>query len=150
MRKILLSDLIATTQEVEISEGNFVPARPLMLTEIATLVIRYKESFLALYNESQSLDPNYPLVLAAVPDMVTDIIVMGCELEDQRETVKALPPAVQLQLIASVWELSVPDAKKLVESLSKLMGQAKRIAEASRLSTSPASSSAPLSDSTST
>jgi len=150
VRKILLSDLIATTQEVEVSEGHFVPVRPLMLTEIATLVIRYKDSFIALYNESQSDEPNYPLVLAAVPAMVTDIICMGAELEDQRETVAALPPGTQLQLIASVWELSVPDAKKLVESLSKLMGQAKRIAQATRQPTNTESSLPLSSASTST
>jgi hypothetical protein len=130
VKKILLSDLIPVESQVELAPGKFLPVRPLSLVEITELLLRYKESLVDLYNEAQKLEPAYPVVLAAMPEMVADIICMGADIPEQRETVVRLPPGTQLQLIAAIWELSVPDAKKLVESLSKLMAQVQRLAQA--------------------
>jgi hypothetical protein len=130
VKKILLSDLIPVETQVELAPGKFLPVRPLSLVEITTLLLQYRESLVDLYNEAQKLEPSYPVVLAAVPEMVADIICMGADIIEQRDTVVKLPPGTQLQLIAAIWELSVPDAKKLVESLSKLMAQVQRLASA--------------------
>lgn len=135
-KKILLSDLFPLKQSVELVEGvpeSCVTARPLKLPEIVTLLMSHKEGLLALYNESQQPSPNYSTVLLVVPNLVTDIICLGVsELADQRGDVEALPPGTLLQLLASVWELSVPDPKKFIESLSKLMGQVARLASTAK------------------
>ena len=128
-------------QSVELVEGNpdsSVTARPLKLPEIVSLLLEHKDGLLALYNESQQPSPNYSTVLLVVPNMVTDIICMGVpDLTEQRDDVESLPPGTQLQLLASVWELSVPDPKKFIESLSKLMGQVARLASTAKATAPP-------------
>lgn len=128
MSKIVLSDLIAVTTNVEIAPGKELPIRALTLNEIAQLVISYREAAINLFNEAKSEVPNYPLVLAALPLLVADIIAYGADLEDQKDTILKLAPGTQIQLLEAIWSISVPDAKKLLESLSKLMEQVKRLA----------------------
>ena len=128
-QKVMLSDFIQVEQKVELSPGKFLPVRALVLPEFIQLILTYKEAALALYNESQSKTPNYTTVLAAVPELVADIICLGGDLTDQRDSVLKLPASLQLDLLSSIWELSVPDPKKLVVALSKLMGQVQRLAE---------------------
>lgn len=135
-KKILLSELFPLRQSVRLVDDNpdsNISVRPLKMPEIVSLLLSHKEGLLALYNESQKPDPQYTTVALAVPNLITDIICIGAEdLAEQREDVELLPPGTQLQLLASIWELSVPDPKKFIESLSRLMGQVARLASSAR------------------
>jgi hypothetical protein len=134
-KKVILSELFPLRKDVPLVEDNpdsVVSVRPLKLPEIVALLTAHKDGLLALYNESQKPSPAYAAIAMAVPDLITDVICIGAAMEDQREDVGLLPPGTQLQLLAAVWELSVPDPKKLIESLSKLMGQVRRLAEQGR------------------
>jgi hypothetical protein len=131
--KLLLRDLVAVEERVEVAPGVMLPVKPLTLKQIIQLVLIYKEAAIMLYNEATKSEPNYPSVLAAVPSLVADVICMGTGTEGQEKDASSMPPGTQLQLIAAIWELSVPDAKKLIESLSKLMGQVQRLAEAASM-----------------
>jgi hypothetical protein len=129
--KILLTDLFPLRAEVElVQEKPKIPIRPLPLETIVLLLANYKDGMLALYNESQKDNPQYEALLVALPELVADVICAGADdLKDQRESVMLLPPGPKLQLLAAIWELSVPDPKKLIESLSRLMAQARRLVE---------------------
>jgi hypothetical protein len=131
--KVMLSDLFPLRNTVSLIEGKpGIEIRPLKLPEIVSLLMKHKEGVLALYNESQSDEPNYEPALLAMPGLITDVICLGADMEDQRADVDVLPPGPQMQLLAAIWELSVPDPKKLIESLSKLTVQAKRLVQSRR------------------
>lgn len=133
MSNVRLRDLFPLRDTVSLIDGaEPVEIRPVRLPEIVRLVGKYGDAFVALYNESQQENPSYENFIATVPDLVADIICMGAEMHDQRDDVVNLPPGPQLQLLARIWALSVPDPKKLIESLSTLMAQAKRLADEAR------------------
>jgi hypothetical protein len=135
--KVLITDLFPVKQEVIVMPGKpGIDVRPLQLSEIVKLLSRHGDALVALYNESQKQadlqgngGPNYEPVLLAAEPLVAEIIVMGADMEDQSEAVSMMPAGPKLQLLAAIWQLSVPDPKKLIESLSKLMVQAKRLVQ---------------------
>jgi hypothetical protein len=142
MSNVRLRDLFPLRDSVQITENAQVEIKPLQLPDIVRLIVKYGDAFVALYNQSQQDHPSYEGIIVAVPELVNDIICMGADMHDQREDVALLPPGPKLQLLARIWGLSVPDPKKLIESLSSLMAQAKRLAEEARARQSPSASSA--------
>lgn len=127
-QKISLSDLISFEVPVEVAPGKVLTVRALTLAEIIQLIVQYKDAAFQLYNEAQTDNPNYPAVLVAVPAMVADIIAYGGDMQGQQDDILKLAPSIQLQLLEAIWSASVPDPKKLIESLSKLTAQAQRLA----------------------
>jgi hypothetical protein len=133
MSNVRLRDLFPLRDSVQLTDNASVEIFPLQLPDIVRLIGKYGDAFVALFNASQQENPNYEGFAVTVPELVTDIICIGApELADQREDVALLPPGPKLQLLARIWGLSVPDPKKLIESLSSLMEQAKRLAKEAR------------------
>lgn len=133
-KKVLLSDLYPLHTTVTLREGTEpLDVRPILFPSLVMLILKHADACMALYNESQKPKPQYEPLLVAVPELIADVICAGIpELEDQRDDVKILPPGPQLQLLTAAWEVSVPDPKALIESLSKLMAQSRRLAGSAR------------------
>lgn len=118
---VKFADLIPQPIQIQVGDGAF-SVNPLGLDHLAALLHRYREAFLALYVEGTEAQPDYSKLMNSATDMVTDIIAMAADALGQEEDIKKLPGTVQLTALAEIWRLSVPDPKKLVESLSVVMG----------------------------
>jgi hypothetical protein len=67
-------------------------------------------------------------LIDVLPDLAVQLIAMGLRCEGQEEQIKTMPLATQIEVLMDVWELSVPDAKKLKARLSLLLEGAKSLA----------------------
>ncbi len=124
---VRIADLIPKPVDVEVSAGKFMTVNSLSLEQIVKLLWLYQEPFLRVYAEGLTAKPNYESLIIAAPDMVADIIAMGADADGQQEDIKRLPGTVQLVALKSIWAMSVPDPKKLLESLSEVMGYLRRL-----------------------
>lgn len=115
--KVRIADLLPAPRQVSVGPTTALELRGLTLTEITTLLSKYK-NLLVMFIDAGATKAE--TVIAQSPDMVAEIIAIAADAADQVEDVKRLPFAVQVEAVAAVWELSVPDVKKLIESLSKV------------------------------
>jgi len=127
---VKISDLLPAPIEVEISPGKMLPLRPLSLQDIVKLLLTHKDSFLAAYAESTAkVKPDYGKFLLSAPLMCVDIIALSADADGQQEDIKRIPGTVQLIALSSIWKVSVPDPKKLKESLSEVMDELRRLSD---------------------
>lgn len=131
-RVVKISDLIPKPREVEVSTGNFLVVNPLTLEQIVNLFWIYQEAFLSVYAAGQQEKPDYTTLLMTAPRMVADIIAKATGAEGQEEDLLRLPGTVQLTALTAIWEISVPDPKKLLESLSGVMESLRRLSKESQ------------------
>lgn len=124
---VKIADLLPQPEKVEVSPGKFLEVHHLSLEEIVKLFWVYQNTFLAIYAEGTNAKPNYEPIMLAAPDMVADIIAIGAGAVGQEEDIKRLPGTVQLIALRKIWAMSVPDPKKLQESLSGVMGELRRL-----------------------
>lgn len=124
---VRIADLLPQPEEVEVSPGKFLPVHHLTLEQIVHLFWMYQDAFLSIYAEGTQAKPNYETILMAAPGMVADIIAAGADAEDQQEDIKRLPGTVQLIALRKIWAMSVPDPKKLQESLSGVMAELRKL-----------------------
>jgi len=124
MTEVKVADLIPLPAEVPVGRGS-IKLHALSLQDIVRLMYTYEKSFLQIYAEGKSGTANYAPIVAAAPQMVVDIITMSAGAKGQEEDVKRIPGPAQVVCLAEIWRLSVPDPKKLKESLSALMGELK-------------------------
>jgi len=124
---VKISDLLQKPEPIEVSPGKWLEVNALSMEQIVRLFWVYQESFLAVYAAGQQVEPNYETLLVSAPDIVADIIAYGSGAVGQQADIKKLPGTVQLIALASIWNMSVPDPKKLKESLSMVMGQLRRL-----------------------
>lgn len=115
--KIRIADLLPAPRKVSVGPNTALELRGLTLTEITKLLTKY-QSLLVMFVDAGATKAE--TVIAQSPDMVAEIIALAADAEDQIDDVKKLPFAVQVEAVAAVWELSVPDVKKLIESLSRV------------------------------
>lgn len=115
MAKQRIEDLIPLPTRVPLG-SKFIEVRGLTLIEIIDLLKRYKEDVLAFINGGGA---DFDRLVVNAPVMVAEMIALAADTPDEVEQVKRLPFAAQTDIVMVVWELSVPDLKKLGESLAK-------------------------------
>lgn len=118
---VKISDLLPPSAKVEVSPGKFLELNPLNLQQIVKLFWAYQDAFLSIYAEGSKAAPQYETLLFATPEMCVDIIAMAADAVGQEDDIRKMPGTVQLAALAECWRISVPDAKKLKESLSGVM-----------------------------
>lgn len=122
---VKLEDYLPVPRSVLITGSDKVlMVRGLTLQEIVKLIAKYKDD-IAVF-----LDPNNTridqLVISA-PPMAAEIICLAADAEGQEEQAKKFPFAVQVNALTAIWELSVPDLKKLAESFGGLIAATRKI-----------------------
>lgn len=118
---VRVADLIPPPSMVEVNNIP-VAVRGLTLKEISVLLSKHQDVLVAFLGSGVE---DKDSLVASAPNMVAEIIATAMDADDQVEDVKRLPFNSQVDLLQKTWELSVPDLKKLVRSLSKLVATAK-------------------------
>lgn len=127
---VKISDLLPITSSIRISDTQSLEVRALSFEEITRLVWVYKDVVVSMFGESQNLkDVSYERFLMAAPELCADIIAMGADAIGQQDDIKRLPGTVQLIALTEIWRLSVPDPKKLLESLTKILGELRELSK---------------------
>lgn len=124
---VRIADLLPQPEQVEVVPGKYLEVHHLTLEQIVKLFWTYQDTFLAIYAEGLNGKPNYEPILLAAPHMVADIIAMGTDAVGQEEDILRLPGTVLLVALRKIWAMSVPDPKKLQESLSGVMAELRRL-----------------------
>jgi hypothetical protein len=140
MMSIKISDLLPKTTMVDTGNG-MLPVRPINLEAITELIQNHRDPLLALVESSIGGKPNFGKLLQNAPELVAAIIAYGADAKGQEEVIKQLPFSVQVIAAATIWEGSVPDAKKLVDVLSAVLAQVKPVPVRAPIPTVPAATS---------
>lgn len=119
---VKISDLLPKKVEVDTGNG-MLEVGPINLEGITTLIQNYREPLTALVNSSMGGKPNFTVLAESAPDLIVSMIAMGADAIGQEDDIKQLPFAVQVTAAASIWEVSVPDVKKLLSVLSTVLAQ---------------------------
>jgi len=109
-----LRDLLPPPVGLPMGTGT-MEVKGLNLTQIVIVLQKYKEKVLPFF---QGGEVDYADLVISAPDMVAEMIALSADAVGQEEDIKLFPFAEQVNAMAEVWKLSVPDLKKLVESLS--------------------------------
>jgi len=117
---IKVSDLFAISKTVSIG-GKDVTIQPLTLEQIIKLLTIYREEIILMFSDSLSGELNMVTMVATAPRLVADIISYGIDAEDQVEDIMKLPGFTQVELLAEIWKVSIPEPKKLFSLLSEAM-----------------------------
>lgn len=121
---VKISDLLPKPINVPVGGDQFLTVKSLDLKAITKVIQAHREPILQLIATAQGGKPDFAVALEMAPDMVATIIAHASGTEGQEEDIKQLPGTVQLMAMAEIWKVSVPDVKKLLDSLSGVMGQA--------------------------
>jgi hypothetical protein len=123
---VKISDLLVKPIAIPVGGGNELMVKPLSMDAIVSVIKDYREPILQLIATAQQGKPDFAAALTMAPNMVASIIAFAADAQGQEEDVKQLPGPVQIHAMAEIWKASVPDVKKLIDSLSGVMGQAKK------------------------
>jgi hypothetical protein len=110
---VVIKDLLALPEVVPVGRGD-LSVRGLHLKNISKLLETYRGE-LAQFFVNDVFDA--PLMIATAPQLAVDIIAMASDSEGQEDDIERIPVASQIELLLTIWKLSVPDVKKLRESL---------------------------------
>lgn len=110
---VVIADLLPQPVSVELGRGT-VEARGLSLNEIVPLIEKYKDDLAPFFSDDK---PNAEYMLSKAPRMAADIIALGINAVGQEDDIMKMPAAAQINCLTAIWNLSVPDVKKLRESL---------------------------------
>ena len=110
-----LSDLVPTPERLEISTGD-IELKGLTVQNLGVLLDEYKDEILSMLGGSENVD--LAALVASCPPMIAKVICMSSNQPGQEEFAAQLALQDQIDIITKVVELSVPNAKKLVQSLS--------------------------------
>lgn len=115
MARQSIEDLIPLPTRVPVG-AKHIEVRGLTLEEIVALLRKYKDEVLSFLNSG---DGEFDKLTLNAPALVAEVIAYAADTPDQVDAAKRLPFAAQVEIITAIWELSVPDLKKLGESLAK-------------------------------
>lgn len=117
---IKISELFAVTKTIKVA-GKDVELQPLTLEQIIKLLTIYREEIIMMFSDSLQGELNMVTMVATAPRMVADIIAYGLGAEDQIQDIMKLPGFTQVELLAEIWKVSIPEPKKLFSLLSEAM-----------------------------
>lgn len=79
-------------------------------------LLRDNFDLITTFMEGDTID--FKAMAISAPELVAMIIAMASDAEGQEQSIKKLPFVSQVEALKSIWELTVPDVKKLKELLS--------------------------------
>ena len=115
---IKVSDLFVLAKTITVG-GKNIEIRPLSLEEVIRLLTIYREDIVTMFSDTVSGELNMITLVATAPRMVADILAYGMDADGQQNDIMKLPGFTQVEILAEVWKVSVPEPKKL---LSLLLG----------------------------
>ena len=115
-----VSDLFVIAKKVTIGNVD-VEIRPLTLEQIIRLLTVYREDIITMFSDTVSGELNMITLVATAPRMVADILAFGMDADGQQNDIMKLPGFTQVELLAEVWKVSIPEPKKLYSLLSGAM-----------------------------
>lgn len=117
---VKISQFVAPPQLVEVEEGRGFTVRALDLTALAQLINDHREDMVALYDAGSATPPRLQEFVSRAPLVVRDVIAAGADVTDPEEIVACgrLPVTVQIDALFTIWNLTVPNPKKLEAVLS--------------------------------
>ena len=110
---VVIADLLPEPVKIEVGRGALT-VRGLPLEEIVPLIVRYKDDIAPFFAGEQ---PDLEGLLLSAPALAADIIAIGVGAIGQEEDIRRMPAATQVECLLAIWHQSVPDIKKLRESL---------------------------------
>jgi hypothetical protein len=113
---VKISDLLSIPTKVTVN-GTLVEVSPLTLEQIVKLLAVYRYDLVVMFSDTVSGDLNLITLVATAPRMVADILAYGMGADGQQEDILKLPGFTQVELLAEIWKVSVPDPKKLMSLL---------------------------------
>lgn len=119
MTRVSLSDLLPEAKFVTIGRGQ-VEVFSLDIIHVGILLSRYGNVLDGLFSAGATPDFMAMVQDPAMPKVINDIIAMALHEVDQPDLVARIPLASKVEILAAVWELSVPDPKKLLAKLKEL------------------------------
>lgn len=135
-RRITVLDMLKIEHVVSISEEEEIAVRPLTLAEMLDLFYHFRTDFVKLYGSFMAggHDLDIGPVLMASPALAARIIAQSTGAKTEEEIAaaanavfNAMPGTVQLIAIKKIWDISVPDPKKLGELLSVVTEQLQKL-----------------------
>ncbi len=117
---IKVSDLFAISRVIKVS-GKSIEIHPLSLEQIIKLLTIYREDIIMMFSDSVNGELNMVTMVVTAPRLVADIISYGINAEDQVDDIMKLPGFTQVEILAEVWKISIPEPKKLLNLLSEAM-----------------------------
>lgn len=115
---VKIADALALPEEVSIGRGK-IALNGIDATAIAKLIVVYKDQVLSFFGNDST---NFAGLIIAAPELVIDLIAASAGAEDQRDDIKRIPIAAQVECLAAIYRLSVPDEKKFIQSLEWILG----------------------------
>lgn len=111
-----LSALLPAPKTIDLGRGA-VAVYGLNITHIGQLL---RENSDELMKFLAGGEPDIVALVTILPDVAVKLIAMGLDCVGQEETIKKIPLATQIDILIDIWELSVPDVKKLKARLGGL------------------------------
>lgn len=120
---VKISQILPVPKTVETGNGSF-EVYGIGTEDITRLIGKYRVDFFRLFTVTDAGVPDYSSVISVAPKMATDIIAAGARVTDQEDidAINQLPFGVQLAALECIWQLTVPDPKKLKPLLLKVLG----------------------------
>jgi len=109
------SDLLPTPAKVELPNGKSFEVSGLSLEQVAALMATNFE-VIATFMVGDTLD--FKAFVLKSPEVAASVIAAGADAHGQEESIRKLPFQVQLDALSQIWNLTVPDVKKLKELLA--------------------------------
>lgn len=129
---VKISDLLPEAVSIPVGRGS-LSIRPLDLQSVTQLIQEYRAPILELIDSARSGDPDYMALVAQSPDLAATIIALAADAVGQEDDIKKLPATSQVQALLAIWEVSVPDPKGFMDSLTVVFQNLK--AESTNLAT---------------
>ena len=113
---VIIKDLLPAPVFIEVQKDKGFDVRGLRMDETIDLLTRYQKPLAAFFGSS-NLD--FELLLADAPKLCAEVIAFCADAKGQEDDIMLLPPQSQIEALMAIWELSVPNVKKLLASLQK-------------------------------
>lgn len=118
-----IEDLVPLTKPVNLGRGE-VEVRGLGLGELVPFLIKHGD-VLEPFMDSD-LTPDFTGMIAKAPKIVGELIAMGIGADDP-DVIHKIPLAAQVEILMTMWKISVPDPKEFAAKLSELLGTVKQL-----------------------
>ena len=111
---VKFKDLLPMPVLVNMESGSF-EVHGLNLADVSKLMSLHFDTIASFIN-GDAID--FKSLAIQSPDVVAEIIAMASDAKVQEYDIKRLPFLSQVEALKTIWDLTVPDVKKLTELLS--------------------------------
>lgn len=110
---VVIADLLPEPVKIEVGRGT-VAAHGLTLDTVVPLIMNHKDEVMPFFAGEE---PDLNGLILSAPTLAASIIAEGIDAVGQEDDIRKMPAAIQLECLLAIWNQSVPDVKKLRESL---------------------------------